>query len=98
MEKLCKIQNLWENIMTTKSRLVVKHLHNLDLQNAKKLKHFSFFTLPSICTIAISANLKYFRKEQASTLDVKRMHQSHVKGFTSSGLAMACIHLISWLT
>jgi hypothetical protein len=81
--------------MTTKFRLVVKRLCNLNLQNAKKLKHCSFFTLPNICTIAISTNLKYFRKEQSNTLNAKIMRQSHVKGFTSSGLAMACIHLIS---
>jgi peroxiredoxin len=82
MKILCKIQNLWENIMTTKSKLVAKQLHNLDLQNAKKLKHSSFSMLPSIYTIAISTNLKYFRKEQTNTLDAKRMCQSHVKGFT----------------
>jgi hypothetical protein len=98
MKKLCKIQNLWENIMTNKYGLVAKQLHNLNLQNAKKLKHNSFSTLLSICTITISTNLKYLKREQTNTLDAKRMRQSHVKGFTSSGLAMACIHLISWLT
>jgi hypothetical protein len=84
--------------MTTKSKLVVKWLRNLDLQNAKKLKHCSFFTLPNICTITILANVKYSKKEQASTLDTKRMRQNHVKGFTPNGLTMACIRLISWLT
>jgi hypothetical protein len=67
----------------------MKKFHNLDLQNTKKTNHCLFFTLLNICTIAILANLKYFRLEQANILYVKRMHQSHAKGFTSSGLAMA---------
>jgi hypothetical protein len=40
--------------------------------------------------MAISTNLKYFGKEQVSTLNVEKVHQRHVSGsFTSSGLAMA---------
>jgi hypothetical protein len=45
--------------MTTKPKLVVSPLHNLDLQNAKELKHHSSSSLASICTIAILVNLKY---------------------------------------
>ncbi len=37
----------------------------------------------------ISANFKYLGNAQARTLDVERMHQSHIKGFTSNGLTMA---------
>jgi len=61
----------------------------LDLQNAKELKQHSFSTLPSTCTMAISTNLKYLGNAQARTLDVERVRQSHVKGFTLSGLTMA---------
>jgi hypothetical protein len=50
--------------MTTKPRLVVNQFRNLDLQNAKELKHCSSSTLPKTCTIAISANSKYSRNEQ----------------------------------
>ncbi len=39
--------------------------------------------------MAIWTNLKYFEKEHASTLDVKRVHYKHIKGFKSSYLAMA---------
>jgi hypothetical protein len=31
----------------------------------------------------VFTNLKYFGKEQASNLDIERMHQRHIKGFTS---------------
>jgi len=48
-------------------------LHNLDLQNAKELKHCSSSTLPNIWTMAISTDLKYSENAQASALDVERM-------------------------
>jgi len=67
----------------------VSLLRNLNLQNARELKHYSFFTLPNTCTMAILANLKYLGNAQACTLDVERMHQSHLKGFISNDLAMA---------
>jgi hypothetical protein len=37
----------------------------------------------------ILANLKYFGKEHAIILDVGKVHQRCVKGFTSSNLAIA---------
>ncbi len=61
--------------MTTKLRLVVSQFHNLDLQNAKEIKHWSSFELQRTCTMAISTNLKYFGKEQKRTLDVERVRQ-----------------------
>jgi hypothetical protein len=81
-------QNFWENILTTNPKLVVSQLRNLDLHNAKELKHHSSFTLPRTCTMAISTNLTYTTKEQASNMDAKRMHQRCVKGFTSIVLAI----------
>ncbi len=38
--------------------------------------------------MTIFANLKYFGKEQASNLDVERVHQRHVKRFTSINLTI----------
>jgi hypothetical protein len=43
----------------------------------------------------ILANMKYFGEKHVNTLDVERMHQRCIKGFTSSGLAMD-MHLISF--
>jgi len=68
--------------MTTKPRLVVNQFRNLDLQNAKELKHCSSSTLPRTCTIAISANSKYSRNEQERGLDVERVHQRRKIGFS----------------
>jgi len=39
--------------------------------------------------MAILANLKYSEKKQISILDVERVYQRCVNGFTSSGLTMA---------
>lgn len=66
-------------------------MHNLDLQNVKKLKHYSSSTqLARTCTMPISTNLKYFGKEQIGTLDVEKVRQICVSGwFTSHGLAKA---------
>jgi hypothetical protein len=47
--------------------------------------------------MTILTNMKYFGKKHVNILDVERMHQRCIKGFTSSGLAMD-MHLISWLT
>jgi hypothetical protein len=44
--------------------------------------------------MTILANMKYFGKKHVNNLDVERMHQRCIKGFTSSGLAMD-MHLIS---
>jgi hypothetical protein len=38
--------------------------------------------------MAILTNLKYLGNAQAHALDVERVHQSYLKGFTSSRLAM----------
>jgi hypothetical protein len=48
-------------------------LCNLDLQNAKEVKHHSSSSLPRTCTKAILANLKYPGNEQVNTLDVEKM-------------------------
>jgi hypothetical protein len=61
--------------MTTKPRLVVNQFHNLDFPNAKELKHCSSTMLPKTRNMEISANLKYFGKEEGRTLDLGRMHQ-----------------------
>jgi hypothetical protein len=48
--------------------------------------------------MAILANLKYFEKEQVSTLNVEKVRQRHVSGsFTSSGLAMVA-HAFDFMT
>jgi superfamily II RNA helicase len=38
--------------------------------------------------MAMLTNLKYYEKEQVSILDVERVHQRCVSGFTSSGSTM----------
>ncbi len=68
---------------------VVSWLWNLDLQNAKELKHHSSSLLPRTCTMTIFANLKYFGKEQTINLDVENMRQRCVKRFMSINLAIA---------
>ncbi len=70
------------NILTTKPRLVVSLLCNLDLQNAKEL-HYSFFRLSNTCTMAILGNV------QTRVLDAERVRQSYLKGFTSNSLVVA---------
>jgi len=67
----------------------VSQLHNLDLQDAKELKHCLSSTLPRTCIMVILANLKYSGKEHASILDAGKVHQRCVKGFTSNNLATA---------
>jgi hypothetical protein len=75
--------------LTTNPKLVFSQLCSLDLQNAKELKHGSSSMLPMNCTMEVSTNLKYSRKEQTSNLDVERMRQKCIKGFTSISLAIA---------
>jgi hypothetical protein len=43
----------------------MNQLHNLDLQNAKELKHHSSSTFLKTCHMAIQANLNYNGKKQA---------------------------------
>jgi hypothetical protein len=61
--------------MTTKPRLVVNPFHNLDVPNAKELKHCSSSMLPKTCIMETFTNLKYFGKEEERTLDLERMRQ-----------------------
>jgi hypothetical protein len=67
--------------MTAKPKLIMKKLHNLDLQNTKELKHCSSSIVSKIHTMEILANLKYSKKELASTLDIERVRHRCMKGF-----------------
>jgi hypothetical protein len=61
---LWRVKNLWEKKLTTKPKLLMSLLRNLNLQTNKKLKQYSSSMLPKICTMAIFANMKCFGKEQ----------------------------------
>jgi hypothetical protein len=49
------------------------------LQNAKQLKHRSSSMLPSTCTIAILANLKYARKKKQALWMLKECARAALK-------------------
>jgi hypothetical protein len=75
----------------------MSQLCTLDLQDAKELKHCLSSTLPRTCIMVILANLKYSRKECASILNARKVHQRCVKAFTSSNLAIA-IYAFNFIT
>jgi hypothetical protein len=88
IENYASYKTFGKTFKPLKPKLVVSYLCNSDLQNAKELKQFSSSTLLMTCTMAILANMKYFGKKHVNTLDVERVHQRFIKGFTLSGLAM----------
>jgi len=61
----------------------------LGFAECKGTKTWLSSMLPRIYTMAMFANLKYSREEQASNLDAEKVCQRHIKGFTSIGLTIA---------
>ncbi len=64
-------------------------LHNLNLQTNKKLKQYSSSTLPRICTMAIFANMKCFRKEQKNYVGYMNAPKLCKRFKSTSSLVMA---------
>jgi hypothetical protein len=63
-------------------------LQSFDFMKANVEKLHPFFTLPTICTMAISTNFTYSRKLQIKTQDVVTKCDILVKGLMSKGGAM----------
>jgi hypothetical protein len=81
--KISKIKNFWLYMPTTKGRWRSKVNCNLLFKNAKNEKHFSFYRIPRMWTMAISASLRYWGKECMRIQETSIVLQIQVNGFKS---------------
>jgi len=73
---------------TIKGKWAMNMLQSFDLMKTNIEKHFSSFTLSTICTMANLVNFTYFGKLWISIQDVGTKCHILIKGLVSKGEAM----------